>query len=104
MGCSETKEDVESQMFELRLERDKIRKERNEMLIKYKLITGKNLKPKKIPDYIYTEKKKKRNKYIYNSPFTLHSTYIPRTLETKENDENEINNNKLNLNKKKVYK
>ena len=46
MGCSETKEDVESQMFELRLERDKIRKERNEMLIKYKLITGKNLKPK----------------------------------------------------------
>ena len=104
MGCSETKEDVESQMFELRLERDKIRKERNEMLIKYKLITGKNLKPKKIPDYIYTEKKKKRNKYIYNSPFTLHNTNIPRTLETKENDENERNNNKLTLNKKKVYK
>ena len=86
MGCEQTKEDVESEMLALRLERDKIRAERNEMIIKYKMITGKNFKSKKIPDYLYTEKRKKENIYQINSPLYLHNMYSPYTLETKEDE------------------
>ena len=40
MGCTETKEDIEYEMFVLRLERDKVRKEKNDLMLKYKIITG----------------------------------------------------------------
>ena len=44
MGCTETKEDIEYEMFVLRLKRDKIRKEKNDLMLRYKMLTGKRYK------------------------------------------------------------
>ena len=47
MGCTETKEDIEYEMFLLRMERDKVRKEKNDLMLRYRMITGKIYKQKK---------------------------------------------------------
>ena len=100
MGCTETKEDIEYEMFVLRLERDKVRKEKNDLMLKYKIITGKNYKQKIIPDYIFTEKKGK-NKFALKhgtNILMIQGMYNSSILETdvKEEDDN-IQNQKLTI-------
>ena len=102
MGCTETKEDIEYEMFLLRMERDKVRKEKNDLMLRYRMITGKIYKQKKIPDYILTEKKNISNKFISkngsNIPM-IQGMYNSSILETDvKEEENNIQNQKLTIN------
>ena len=102
MGCSETKEDIEYEMFVLRLKRDKIRKEKNDLMLRYKMLTGKRYKPKIIPDYILIEKRNKNivdPKYGPNTPM-IQGMYNPSMIletDVREEEEN-IKNEKLAIN------
>lgn len=60
MGCSITKEKLESEILILQLTRSEIKQERNEILEKYKEVTGKELIRPKIPDYIDHKAMKKK--------------------------------------------
>jgi hypothetical protein len=72
MGCGNTKETIESEMLLIKLERIKIRDERELILNRLQTETGKNFKRIKIPDYVDHEamkeikKKKKHNKMKKN--------------------------------------
>ena len=71
MGCGNTKETIESEMLLIKLERIKIRDERELILNRLQTETGKNFKRIKIPDYVDHEamkqkKKKKHNKIKKN--------------------------------------
>jgi hypothetical protein len=52
MGCSIKKENIESEILILQLQKIKIKDERKKMLQKYKDLTGERLIRPKIPDYI----------------------------------------------------
>ena len=71
MGCGNIKESIESEMLLIKLERIKIRDERELILNRLQTETGKNFKRIKIPDYVDHEamkqkKKKKHNKIKKN--------------------------------------
>jgi hypothetical protein len=71
MGCGNIKESIESEMLLIKLERLKIRDERELILNRLQTETGKNFKRIKIPDYVDHEamkqkKKKKHNKIKKN--------------------------------------
>jgi hypothetical protein len=52
MGCSVSRENIESEILILQLRKMKIKDEREAMLKLYKDVTGEKLNRKKVPDYI----------------------------------------------------
>lgn len=56
MGCSSTKEKLESKFLSLQIRRTKIRLERSLIISKIKSMSGEVIEPKVIPDYVEKEK------------------------------------------------
>ena len=76
MGCAETKEEIQSKMLLLRLERDDVRNQRLKLAGHYRTLSGHTLRLKKIPDYIWTpdcepkERNKKKKRLRMYTPAT----------------------------------